>query len=330
MVEERESFSRLGVVCLGFGEPGSAKEVKRFLFNVFSDENMLPVRPKTLRVLLAEFLARRRSRRTAQKLEAIGGKSPSTEISFAVAALLEDNLRKVIPDVRVHTAMRYTTPFSEEVLFQAKREGVSHFVVLPLYPQFCRVTTGSAFGAFRKALKKVSPDAQAVFIDSYHNYPGYISAVTGKVKEALDKAGTLRGEAKVIFSAHSIPVSIANSGDPYLAQVSETAASVAQGLGITQYALAFQSAPRRGVWLSPTLKEVIETSAACGFKKALLIPISFTCDNMETLYDIDVVAKGKARRLGIALYRAGCLNTSPEFADSLAQIVISALRERKN
>lgn len=330
MAKDGGGLTRPGVILLNFGGPQSPAEVENFLFNLFSDENIIPVRSRIIRVFLAKFLARRRKRETIRRLEVIGGKSPIVEISQRIAALLEKKFQQTVPGCKVYAAMRYSPPFVEEVLAEAKCDGIYRFIVLPLYPQFCRITTGSSFNAFRKAHKKISPDVPALFINSYHDHPLYISAVAGKVKEAVADAGGLSQQVRVVFSAHSVPAKVIGSGDPYFAQVKETAASVAQALGLKEYALAFQSAPRKRGWLSPRVEEAVKEASRAGYRRVLFVPVSFTCDNLETLYDIDVAAREKTENAGMIFSRAECLNSSPEFTDALMQIVLSALREEKN
>ena len=325
MARNGRDFRHPGVVLLNFGGPTSVGEVKKFLFNLFSDENIFPVRSRVFQILLAKFIAYWRRRETARRLEIIGGKSPLVEISSKVAEMLEKNLRQTISSIRVYAAMRYTPPFIEETLLEAKRDRVDKFVVLPLYPQFCRVTTGSSFSAFQRAHKKISPNVPAVFVNSYHDYPLYVSAVAQKAREVLSKMRSAEGRTEVIFTAHSIPLKLVSSGDPYLAQVKETAAAVAQALGLKEYALAFQSAARKRGWLSPTLEEAVRGASRAGCRRVLFVPVSFTCDNLETLYDVDVAAREKTENAGMIFSRAECLNSSPAFIDALAQIVLCGL-----
>jgi ferrochelatase len=325
MARNGRDFRRPGVLLLNFGGPTSIGEVKKFLFNLFSDENIVPLRPRLFQVLLAKFIAYWRKRKTARRLEIIGGKSPLVEISSKIAGMLEKNLRQTIPSVRVYAAMRYTPPFIEETLLEAKRDRVDKFIVLPLYPQFCRATTGSSFSAFRRAHKEIFPNVPAVFVNSYHDHPLYVSAVAQKVKAVLSKIGGAEGRTEVIFTAHSIPLKLVSSGDPYLAQVKETAAAVAQALGLKEYTLAFQSAPRKRGWLSPTLEEAVKKASRAECSRVLFVPISFTCDNLETLYDVDVAVREKTEKAGMIFSRAECLNSSPAFIHSLARTVLCAL-----
>jgi ferrochelatase len=325
MGQSGKDFRRLGVVLLNFGGPRYPAEVESFLFNLFTDENIIPIRSQRFRVFLAKFIVYWRKRATIRKIETIGGKSPLVWISSEVAVMLEKSLRQAIPNIRVYAAMRYTAPFVEEVLLEAKRDRVDRFIVLPLYPQFCRVTTGSSFSAFRKAHQKVLPTVPAFFVKSYHDHPLYVSALAEKVREVLSRTGKLEGRTEVIFAAHSVPLKIVSSGDPYPEQVKETAASVAQALGLNEYLLAFQSAPHKRGWLSPTLEEAIKEASGAGCRRVLFIPVSFTCDNVETLYDIDVAAREKTENAKMTFYRAECLNSSPAFIHALEKIVLRAL-----
>jgi ferrochelatase len=310
-------------MLLNFGGPQSLAEVRPFLRNMFRDENILPVKSAFLRRIAAWFFSRIAARASIPKYMAIGGGSPLVEITLKQAAALQEELAHRGRPMKVYAGMRYSAPGIRDAALKAFSDGARRFIVIPLYPHFSTTTTESAVREFLRVVKDVSETSRDKFVMSYENAPGYVKALARKLQDALEDAGS-GGEAPIVlFSAHSLPARILNKDNSYLEQIKTTAELVAQAVGLKEYKIAYQSG-RKG-WLGPTVEGKLQELAGKGCKSVVVVPLSFTCDNIETLYDIDIKLKAEADRLGVTLRRTESLNDSPAFIAALADIVLEKL-----
>ena len=184
-------------------------------------------------------------------------------------------------------------------------------------------------GAYRSAFEAVGDDTiEKIFIPSWHDNPHFISAWQEKVNDAQKRfRETQRRYAVTIFTSHSIPLRYITAGDPYQKQVEETVKLVASGINLKEWRIAWQSkgAHTTEPWLEPPVEKVLDSVSAAKLGYVIEAPIGFTCDHMETLYDIDIVHRKYATGLGLMFERVGSLNTSPLFIKALADIVKKAV-----
>jgi protoporphyrin/coproporphyrin ferrochelatase len=242
---------------------------------------------------------------------AIGGRSPLTDLTQAQAAAL----RAELGGLPVLVGMRNWRPFIADALEEAQRTGVDDLVVVPMAPQYSSLSVAKYRAAVDAALP---PGLNMRFVDSWHADPDLLDAFAARVREALEKEPA----DAVVFTAHSLPQSAIDKGDPYARQVAETAAGVAARSGLGAFEQAWQSAGRTPEpWLGPSLEERLGALADAGRTRVLVAPIGFVCDHTEILYDIDVQARAAARARGVALRRTESLNTSPLFIRALAGVV---------
>jgi len=296
-----------GVLLLYMGAPDSPEAIQPFLYNLFSDKDIISV---PLQKPFAFIISHLRARKVKKRYELIGGASPLLEITLKQAEALKKRL-----GAPVFVGMRYWKPFIKEAVDEILRAGVNKLVALPLYPQYSLATTGSAFKELSKALESKKAKVEFVKVESWHREELFIKALAEKIEYALKDFS----DAEVVFSAHSLPVSLIEKGDPYKRQVEETVEALEDRLGI-KGTLAYQSSGY-GKWLGPRVEEVIEELAERGKKKVLVAPVSFVSDHIETLYDIDIALKSYAAELGIELKRARALNDSESFIRTLEKIV---------
>jgi len=245
---------------------------------------------------------------------AIGGRSPLTDITLQQAAALKVELSRTGLNVPVSVGMRNWSPFIADAARDIQASGTKCVVGIPLAPQFSTLSVQKYMDAARTALP-----AEIAFscVRSFHDHPLLIEAFAERVREAVP---TL--DEEVIFTAHSLPQRVAQSGDTYPDEVAATAKLVAAKSGVGPYLRAYQSAGRTPEpWLGPDLSELIRARAGAGVKKFLIVPIGFVCDHTEILFDIDVQAAAAARDAGVALRRTESLNTSPPFIKALADLV---------
>lgn len=309
-----------GVVLFQLGGPDSPEAVEPFLYNLFRDPDIIDFPfARIAREPLARLIASQRARKVAAGYAAMGGKSPLNEFTRRQAVALEAELRKKL-DARVVVAMRYWHPLTEEAIESLRREACDELVLLPLYPQYSRTTTGSSLNEWRR--KYDSNHIPVKTIVDFHDYPPFIGSVVQQVNRTLEEfAG--EGEVHLVFSAHGVPASVIKAGDPYSRQVEISSRLVMERGGWSHpYKVCYQSKVGPGRWLQPSLHSTIHDLAARGAKNLLVIPISFVSDHIETLREIDAEARKEATHLGIRHFEMmPGLNDSPCFIAALAGLV---------
>jgi ferrochelatase len=250
--------------------------------------------------------------------QAIGGRSPLTDITLQQAAALRSMLAADGFHVPVVVGMRNWKPFIADAVREIEAAGIRRVIGIPLAPQFSTLSVQKYMDAAKAAL----PDGvEFTCVRSFHDHPLLIEAFAEKVLAARP-----RDSEDVIFTAHSLPERIAAAGDPYPREVAATAKGVAERLGIREYHIAYQSAGRTPErWLGPDLSDFVRERAAAGIRNMLVAPIGFVCDHTEILFDIDVHAAAAARDAGATLRRTQSLNTSPTFIHTLAALVAQAV-----
>ena len=319
------------VLLLNLGGPDSLDAVEPFLANLFSDRGIIPLSPfPFLQGFIARRIASARSKKVLPRYEAIGGRSPILPLTVEQARALEGVLaeRRDGEVAKVYVAMRYWHPFIEETLERMVADGVARAVVVPLYPHYSKATTGSCFSELRRAIGRVSgaDGIDLTHVSSWFDQPGYLEALAESVRAGIEALGSA-DDLTVLFSAHSLPQSFIDEGDPYLDHIKATVAGVKErlkrgGLDALSYTLAFQSRSGPVQWMEPATDDEIVRLAGEGCKRMLVVPVSFVSDHIETLYEIDVQYKELALEKGIEDYlRAPSLNSRPAFIDSLADIV---------
>ena len=246
---------------------------------------------------------------------AIGGRSPLTDITRAQRDALQERLGPGIP---VAAGMRNWTPFIAEAIEALVAAGARRLIGIPLAPQFSTLSVGKYVDAARAAL----PDGIRFDpVESFHLHPLLIDAFAERLCAAQPEP-----DERIVFTAHSLPVKVVESGDPYAEEIAATARAVAERAGVARFERAYQSAGRTPEpWIGPDLGAVIEQLSRSGARKVLVVPIGFVCDHTEILYDIDIQAARIAREAGTALRRTESLNTSPTFIRALEDIVRNML-----
>lgn len=316
-----DSETPTALVLLNMGGPDSLEAVEPFLRNLFSDRDLirLPL-GKALQPPFARLIAHFRSRRVRENYRQIGGRSPLLDWTRRQAEGVAEALGA---NFRPYVVMRYWRPRAEETLRRMAADGVERAVVLSMYPHFTRATTGSSLKDFRRTAARILPDLRYTPIEQWHDWPGYLDALAARIREGLAALpAEERGRAPILFSAHALPQSFIDRGDPYLEQVLGTVKGVMQRLGNRGWRLGFQSRSGPVKWMEPETTAVLDRLAAEGNKAVLMVPISFVSDHIETLHEIDIEYAEHARKRGIRHFvRAPSLNDSPEFIDGLAGLV---------
>jgi protoporphyrin/coproporphyrin ferrochelatase len=316
---------KLGVVLFQLGGPDSPESIEPFLYNLFCDPDIIDFPfARIARQPLAKLISVTRARHVAEHYAAIGGKSPIREHTERQASALEAVLRREC-DARVVVAMRYWKPFTDEAIRLLESHAPDRVVLLPLYPQYSKTTTGSSLNEWKRQFHTNGWNPRIHEIAEFHEDEAYLDSVVDAVRAALGNEDSR--EFDFVFSAHSVPVSVIDGGDPYQKQIERTVDLVWQRGGWQgRKHLCYQSKVGASKWLRPSMHETVARLAAEKSKRLLVVPISFVSDHVETLHEIDIEHREQAHGLGIADYRmAPGLNDSPKFIAALAGLVRRAL-----
>lgn len=253
--------------------------------------------------------------------EAIGGRSPLTDITMRQGEALRAQLASNGIDAPVVVGMRNWHPFIADAMRDIERTGAQRIVGIPMAPQFSTLSVQKYMDA---ALAALPPGTEFTCVQSFHDHPLLIDAFAERLRAAHPAA-----DEEIVFTAHSLPERVAAAGDPYPAEVAATAKAVADRCGIASYYTAYQSAGRTPEpWLGPDLSALVADRAAAGARRVLVVPVGFVCDHTEILFDVDVQAAAAAREAGIALRRTQSLNTSPTFIRALAALAVGSLQSQ--
>lgn len=311
-------MSKTAVLLLQMGGPDSLSAIEPFLYNLFSDRDIIRIGPAFLQPAIARFIARRRSKKVMEYYKKIGGKSPIRELTERQGADLEAVLGE---GYRCFVAMRYSKPDSAEALAAIAREGITNVIALSLYPHYSRATVGSSINELEREQKKSATPFSISYIRQFYDNPSYIAALAEKIERGLSGFPE-RGTVQLVFSAHGLPQSFIDSGDLYLGHIQETVRLTMERFGGISHHLAFQSRAGPVKWLEPSTEAKIAELAAAGCKQLLMVPLSFVSDHIETLYEIDIQYREEATALGIVDFRrTEALNSSPAFISCLAELV---------
>jgi len=313
---------KTALLLLQMGGPDSIAAVEPFLMNLFTDRDIIKIGPSFLQPFIARRIVKKRAPKVEAYYQQIGGKSPIRELTDAQGKGLQELLGD---DYRYFVAMRYSRPSTLDALAAIRREGISRIVALSLYPHYSRATTGSSMNELQRVLKLSGPKFQLTCIDRFYDHPLYIAALAEKVTQALATFPD-PGEVEIVFSAHSLPQSFIDEGDPYLSHIQETVRLVMERIAVANsHSLCFQSKASPVKWLEPSTEQTIGRLAGEGRENLLMVPLSFVSDHIETLYEIDIQYAEEAKALGIKRFaRSQSLNSSLLFLECLADLVKKA------
>ena len=322
----------IGVLLFNMGGPGTLEDVEPFLVNLFSDRDIieLPL-GGLLQPLVARLIAKKRGPDVRKNYASIGGGSPQLALTRAQAAALQEQLAATTGRRHlVEIAMRYWQPDTERALQRLAAAGVSRIVTLTLYPHYSRATTGSSRREFDRVLArpKWRDRFEVSHVEAYPDHPLYLDAMTDTVRRAL--AGFpehRRDRVTLLFSAHGLPQKFIDEGDPYVEHTHRTVHGILQRLAVKNpHVLAFQSRTGPVKWIGPGTEDVLRELGALGVRDVLMVPVSFVCDHIETLYEVDQLFRDDARAAGIVDYRRSeALNTHPRFIEALGDLVVRQL-----
>jgi len=327
---------------LNMGGPSTVPEVGPFLNRLFSDGDIVSLGP--LQSWLGPLLAKRRTPKIEEQYAQIGG-SPIRKWTELQGREMVKRLDKLSPETAPHkfyVCFRYADPLTSDCLAAMTADGVTRAVAFSQYPQYSCTTTGSSLNhLWRELLRRGQEKAFSwSVLDRWAEHPTFIAAVQRRIELGLAEfAPEERDKVIILFSAHSLPMKVVNRGDSYPQEVGATVAAVMRALQTAnpaagtparpnKYILAWQSQVGPLPWLGPQTGEVLSGLGAQGHQHVLVVPIAFTSDHVETLFEIDIEYAHVAKEAGIAHFRrAPSLNDEPLLADAMAQLLAKHLKD---
>ena len=326
---------RVGVLLLNLGGPERIQDVKPFLYNLFSDPEIIRLPVAAMQKPFAWLISSLRSGKSQQAYRSIGGGSPLRRITKQQARELQSNLRQKGVDATSYVAMRYWHPFTESAVADLKADGIDQVVVLPLYPHFSISTSGSSFRELQR-LRNTDPAFSRLpirCIRSWYDHPGYIQALANLIAREI-LACEDPATAHIFFSAHGVPKSyVEDAGDPYQLEIVACSKLILeqlrQQLGHSNpFTLAYQSRVGPVEWLKPYTEDALQELGEQGVKDLVVVPISFVSEHIETLEEIDIDYRELATTAGVKNFRrVPALDTDPAFIAALTDLVEQAMAE---
>ena len=296
------------VLLMAYGSPREPSEIRPYYTHMRGGREPQPQ-------ALAEL---------ERRYQAIGGSSPLQEITQAQADALRQELEhREGARWRVAVGMKHSHPFIEEAVDELTAEGTVSAIGLVLAPHFSAMSVGEYISRAKSAAAKHASPVPVRFVTDWHTDAGYVRWLAARLREVLaENPGGTGAGTQVIFTAHSLPASLKEKGDPYPGQLLETATAVAEEAQLTNWTIAWQSVAKTGEpWLGPELLDVLRESAASGTTDFVVCACGFTADHLEILYDLDIEAQAEATRLGVHLSRTPMPNARPDFVAVLADLV---------
>jgi ferrochelatase len=286
---------KAAVVLMAYGSPERLEDVPAYYSDIRGGR---PIAPEHLADLVERY------RRLG-----IEDSSPLNAITEQTRAALEAEL-----ELPVFTGMKHWTPRIADAAGSAVSSGAEEIVGLVLAPHYSALSIAGYRDQLERAL---AGRAELRFVESWHDEPGLVELLAERVR------GT---EAHVVFTAHSLPARVLESGDPYKDQLLETARLVADAADLGAWSFSFQSeSPTGEPWLGPDILDHLESLHRQGIEHVLVCPVGFVSDHLEIRWDLDVEAQDKAAELGLRLDRIEMPNAEPAFVSILAGIVRRAL-----
>ena len=303
------------VLIISFGGPQGPQDIRPFLANVLRGRRVRPERVEEV----------------AHHYELFGGVSPITELTQRQADGLRARLAAAGHPLPVYVGMRNWHPFIADTLRQMHADGARHAIGFIAAAQHsyssCQQYRENVVAARLDLRSRGDADVDVTYVRSWFDHPLFVQANAEHVRAAIERLpATVRNRARLIFTAHSIPLPMATQSR-YREQLLESSRLVAAAAGVADWALVYQSRSGRpeDPWLEPDISDYLKQEHATGLAAAVLCPIGFVCDHIEVLYDLDREAADVCRALGLPMTRAEAVNDDPLFLDMMADVVLQTI-----
>ena len=303
--------AHIGVMLMTYGSPATLDDIPTYLKNVRGGR---PAEEE----LITEF---------RRRYALIGG-SPLLSITREQAAALQEELNNQHPDgplFHVIAGMRFAPPFIADVVPEVAAEA-QELIGIIMSPQYSPIIMNGYVRTLQDAIADLHrEDLQLKIAGDWHLQPFFLQALAERVQQALDRfPPDVRERVPVLLTAHSMPKRVVENEPDYINHLKETAATVAEMLGLPpeRWMFCYQSAGHTPEeWLKPDFADIMPELSAAGYTHVLIAPVQFLADHLEILYDIEIGARIQAEEHGIEFARIESLNTSPSFIKALAAVV---------
>ena len=302
------------VLLISFGGPQGRDDIRPFLTNV----------------LRGRRIPTERVEEVAHHYELFDGVSPLTTLTQRQADGLRQRLAAAGHALPVYVGMRNWHPFLTDTLKRMHADGVRRaigFIAAAHHSYSSCQQYRENVASAQEVLRAEGGHVDITFVDSWFDHPQFIAANASHVRDALNRLpGDVRDGARIVFTAHSIPKSMAEASQ-YERQLSASCNAIAERVGLS-WALVYQSRSGRpqDPWLEPDVCDYLRREHARGLAAAVICPVGFVCDHIEVLYDLDREAADVCASIGLPMVRAAAVNDDPLFLDMMADVVLRTLR----
>ncbi len=309
----------VGVLVMAYGTASGPDDIERYYTDIRGG------RPPS-----AEHLRDLRDRYAA-----IGNVFPLLETTRAQASGLVQRLDGDGRRYRAYLGMKHSAPSIADAVTRLRDDGIERAVGIVMAPHWSGMSVETYIERVERAVREQGGGPAFTFVREYHAHPSFVTFLSTRVAETLDRLGPSdRGEAMVLFTAHSLPTRVVEDGSlrcracdcsdrcRYRDALQETADLVALALDLPHHAIAWQSAGRTDEpWWGPPVEEAILEAAGSGHPAVVVCAAGFVADHLEVLYDLDVEARAVADGAGIRFERTRMPNADPDYLDVLAEVV---------
>eukprot|EP00938_MAST-03A_sp_MAST-3A-sp1_P003812 g3812.t1 len=329
--------AKTGVLMLNMGGPSHPDDTEDFLKRLFQDSDIIELGGGKFQEYLGSFISKRRTPKVRKQYETIGG-SPIRKWTEYQGKEMCKILDEACPESAPHkayTAFRYADPLTEEALEEMKEDGVEHAIAFSQFPQWSCTTSGSSMNELWREVRRLNmtDTFRWSVIDRWPVHSGFVNAVVERIEERMsDFEVDDPSKVVVLFSAHSVPMKVVERGDHYVPEVAATVKKVMERWNKTnKYILGWQSKVGYVPWMVPSTEHIIKSLGKRGVRRVLVVPIAFTSDHIETLFEIGEEYAELAEEVGIKEFRfTEGLNGSETFISALADIVQDHIESKTN
>lgn len=306
---------KVGLLVMAYGTPYKLSDIKRYYTHI---RNGREPSQEAIDALRANY-------------EAIGGISPMARITDAQTNELENTLNDMQDDIefKAYLGLRHIEPFIEDTIIQMKKDGIEDAISIVLAPHYSTMS----IEAYNERAQKEATKQQMTLtsVNQWYDDERFIQYWTKAINETYAKISpTEKEKAMLIVSAHSLPEKILQQNDPYIDQLKETAALIAESTDIADYTIGWQSEGNTpDPWLQPDVLDLTKQLYEKGYRTFVYAPVGFVSDHLETLYDNDIECKEICDELGAAYYRPQMPNTDPLFIEAMASVVLQQFNKVK-
>ena len=323
---------KTAVVLLNLGTPDepATGPVRRYLKEFLSDPRVVEIPGLIWWLILNGLILPTRPSKSAAKYASIWTPdgSPLRVHTEKQTKLIKGFLGNIGHPVEVAYAMRYGHPSVPEVIEQLRAQNCRRILFVPLYPQYAGSTTGTAFDAIFRHLRRVRNVPEIRTVRGFAGNTGYIDALAATVRQHWMNTGKPFSNYRLVLSFHGVPRFTLDKGDPYFCECHKTARLLEENLGLKhdQVQVCFQSRFGRAEWLQPYTSQVLETLAKTGVSRVDVMCPGFVSDCLETLEEIAMEGKELFKANGgKEFHYIPCLNERPDWIRALTDIILQNL-----